>query len=343
MKRWMLPVIALLTSVAVVLSGCSGAGEADPDPSASDFRTIRIGKGISHESEVVAYLYAGVLSHAGYKTEVVDSPDSRTDYVNQMARGDENSVDVTPDYSGNLLLDLTDGGAKNPQATATPTASESDANDPRASMTPSTTPTPSPAFNIHGMSSSDISSTLPKVLPEGVTTFNTATAENKDALVVNQITAAKYKLSTIDDLAAHCKELKFGVPSGFKDKAYGSKGLQSLYGCEPGSYQEEDDQEKLSGQLADGSVGVADLFTASAAVKDNGYVVLEDPKANFIAQQVVPVARSKELPSPAKNAINDLSGKLGTGDLEFLNRLTTGDRPISAKDAARFWLKENDS
>lgn len=339
MKRWMLPVLALVATLAVVLSGCSGSGAVKADPSASDYKTIRIGKGISHETEVIAYLYAGVLKKAGYTTEVVDSPTNRKDYVDQMATGDDSSIDVTPDYSGNLLLALTDGGTRNPQATASPAAS--DGSDPKASYTPSSTPTSSGSFNVHGMSSSDISSTLPKILPDSVTTLNSSTAENKDALVVSQITAAKYKLSTIDDLEEHCKDLKFGVPSGFEDKAYGSKGLQSLYGCQPREYQHEDDQDKLSDHLADGSVDVADLFTASAAIKDNNYVVLEDPKANFIAQQVTPVVRKDELPDSAKDALNGLSGTLGTGDLEFLNRLTTGTGPISTQDAANFWLKEN--
>lgn len=341
MKRWILPILAMMAALVTVLSACSGGGEATPDPSASDFRTIRIGKGTTHESEVIANLYAGVLQKSGYSTEVVDSPDDRLDVVNQMAKGDENSVDLVPDYSGNLLLSLTDGGRKNPKATASPSSDQSDASDPRASKSATPTPSPSAAFNVHGMSSSDISSTLPKVLPDGVTTLNASSAENKDALVVNQITAAKYKLSTINDLAEHCQDLKFGVPNGFEDTSYGNKGLNELYGCAPNNFKHEDDQEKLSNDLDDGSIDVADLYTASAVVKDNNYVVLEDPKANFIAQEVVPVVRSGELPDSAKSAVNDLSAKLGTGDLVFLNRLTTGDKPISPKDAADFWLKEN--
>lgn len=342
MKRWFVAVVAVLAALTVVLTGCSGGEGSTSDPSASEHRPIRIGKGLTHESETLAYLYAGALRDAGYKTEVIDSATSREQYVGDMKVGGDSSPDVVPDYSGNLLLGLTHGGKDNPQASATPSPTESSGIDPRASASVTPSPTPTADFNVHGMSSSDITATLPKVLPDGVGTLNASSAENKDALVVNRITAAKFKLSTISDVAEKCQELTFGVPKDFPSKTYGEKGLRDLYGCSPKKFVEVDNQEDLANQLASGQVDVADIFSASAAIPDNNYLVLEDPKANFVAQQVIPVVRKDELPDSARDAINSLSGKLATADLIFLDRLTTGDQPISAEDAANFWLKEND-
>lgn len=340
-KRWSVSILALVASLAVVLTGCSGGNGVTSDPSASEYRTIRIGKGVSQETETIAYLYAGILRDAGYKTEVIDTPKNREEYVRTMNDGGDSSPDIVPDYSGNLLLDLTHGGKDNPQATATPTPSESDGTNPRASASATPTPTPTAAFNIHGMSSSDISATLPKVLPKEVTTLNASSAENKDALVVNRITAAKYKLSTIADLTGQCKNLTFGVPTGFPAKTYGAQGLKDLYGCTPKKFVEVDSQEDLSHKLAAGEVDVADIFTASGSIPENNYLILEDPKANFVAQQVTPIIRESDVPDSAKDAINSLSGKIGTSDLVFLDQLTSGDQPISSEDAASFWLREN--
>lgn len=322
--------LAVLGAVlALLLTACGQAHDVTPDPSASTFGTVRIGKGPTRETEIIAWLYADNLKKAGYSTEVVDTGSTRADYLARMKDSGDRAVDITPDYTGNLLLHLTDGGTTNPLATASATPS------PSASASASAT-----GLNVRGMSSSDITSTLDRVLAPSLTIYDAAKAENKDALVVTQATAAKYGLSTINDLAKHCKDLTFGVPSGFPDQAYGTEGLKKLYGCQPGSYVTQDDQEKLSDALATDQVQVADLFSASSEIKDNNYVVLEDPQADFIAQQVVPVVRANTLPSSARDAVNNVSGMLGSNDLVFLDQLITGDDAISPEEAARFWLEQ---
>ncbi|MCP3424845.1 ABC transporter substrate-binding protein [Rothia sp. AR01] len=319
MKRRIIAPLALLTTTLLLTAtGCGGEQEVSQDPSASDYGTVRIGAGINAETEAVANIYAGVLEQAGYETEVVPTGDTRDDYLDAMLSPDGDPIQITPDYSGNLLLHVTQDGTVNPQEGG------------------------AAALNVTGMSSGDILSTLPRVLPEGLGTLNAASAENKDALAVTRVTAAEYGLSTIRDLAEHCGELSFGVPSGFEQRSYGAAGLSSLYDCVPQRFESVDDQEELVDRLTEGGVDVADVYTASAAIPENNLVVLEDPQVNFIAQQVLPVVQADELPASARDAVNSASGRLNTADLVFLNRLMTGDDAVSAADAADFWLREGD-
>ena len=121
-----------LSSVGLLaaLSGCGGTGEIQEDPQAAEFGTIKISKGLSQETETVANIYAQALQEAGYSVEIVDTGDTREDYLNAMGgleepeastasasptgitpSADPATVDLTPDYSGKLLYELTDDGA----------------------------------------------------------------------------------------------------------------------------------------------------------------------------------------------------------------------------------------
>ena len=337
-SRRIVRLLCLAGALLLLLTGCGGTDEITPDPSASAFGTVRIGRGTSAETGVIAEIYARTLRDAGYTVEVVDGG-TRQEYLSAMAEGGDQAPLITPDYTGALLLHLTDDGARNPSVTEAPTPSVSAAASGAASASVGPTPTPT-GLNVQGMSPGDISSTVDRVLPRQLSTLDPASAENRDALVVTRATAAKYELSSISDLAAHCGKLRFGTPPGFAERSYGTAGLRRLYDCSPGRYVEQSDPSRLVDELADATVDVADIPTASAAIGQNGFVVLEDPQADFIAQQVVPVVRADTLPSSAVDALNTVSGKLSTSDLTFLDQLMSGPDAVSAQDAAAFWVQE---
>jgi osmoprotectant transport system substrate-binding protein len=69
-------------------------------------------------------------------------------------------------------------------------------------------------------------------------------------------------------------------------------------------------------------------------------VVLDDPKNNFIAQQVVPLVRTDTVTDKAKSVLNAVSKQLTTDDLVNLNRAVSGNHKQSPADAAKAWLKE---
>ncbi|MFW0107794.1 glycine betaine ABC transporter substrate-binding protein [Rothia sp. P7181] len=387
------PWLATLATCAIALSGCSTPTKITADPSAPTYGKIRISTGISEETALIATIYSQALQEAGYTTELVDTGTDRAGYLKAMEQeqtpeptpennedipyNDPSTVDITPDYSGNLLLYLTNDGKfspayiqqerqkiseENPNAMYTygwgendqaageesvPTAQEYDPNldqlTPQNNETPSqSTPTPTPTptgLNAKGLSDNEIINAIKQVLPFGLSTLKPASAQNRDALVITKATAAKYQLKSLADIAQHCKELTLGAPESFKHRSYGLQALERYYHCVPKNFRPINSQEKLSEELASDNVHIADIFSASATIEDNAYTVLEDPAGIFISQQIVPIVRAEELPQSAREAIDSVSSRLSSTDLTEFNRLTSGQGAISNEDVAKFWLK----
>ncbi|MGX1160237.1 osmoprotectant transport system substrate-binding protein [Pseudarthrobacter sp. SLBN-100] len=256
---------------------------------------------ISAESQIIAELYAGVLSAAGVTATTKPNIGSREVYFKAVQDG---SVDVVPDYTGNLLLHV----------------------DKEATE----------------ISADDIAKALPDKLPDGLAVLDAAKAENKDAMVVTKATAEKYQLKSIEDLAKVCSEIVVGAPATFGERAYGLPGLKKNYNCEPKKLEPFSDgggPVTLKALLED-QVQVADIYTTTPSIADNDLVVLEDPKNNFIAQQVIPLYNKAKMTDKAKEALNSVSRILTTEDLINLNRAVSGSQKQGAKEAAAAWLKD---
>ncbi|HEU5108244.1 MAG TPA: glycine betaine ABC transporter substrate-binding protein, partial [Micromonosporaceae bacterium] len=70
----------------------------------------------------------------------------------------------------------------------------------------------------------------------------------------------------------------------------------------------------------------------------NNFVVLEDPKNNFAAQNVVPLINASKASDEVKQVLNAISAKLDTKTLIELNgKLSAPDKPDASKVAAD-WL-----
>jgi len=105
--------------------------------------------------------------------------------------------------------------------------------------------------------------------------------------------AKKWNLKTIADLAAHSPDVKFGAPSEFQTRTEGLPGLKAKYGLDiaPNNFVAISDGggPATVRALIDGTVTAADIFSTSPAIPQNKLVVLEDPKNNFLAANVVPL------------------------------------------------------
>lgn len=218
----------------------------------------------------------------------------------------QGSVSVVPDYSGNLLQYFDD------QATAS-TAEE-------------------------------IMTALRKTVPDGLQVLDPSPAEDKDALVVTQETAAKYHLASLEDLGKVCSDLKIAGPPEFQERAYGLPGLKAKYGCVPAKFSPINDSggPLTVKALMDDQVQVADIFTTTPAIEKNDLVVLEDPKNNFLAQQAIPLIRRDQVPEAAQAVLNKVSRTLTTEDLIRLNDRVSGDEKASTVQAAKDWVSEKD-
>ncbi|WP_457974204.1 ABC transporter substrate-binding protein [Arthrobacter sp. D1-17] len=298
--------LAAGAGIALALSACGGGGDPLSGPttsagSAPAGGSLVVGSADFPESQTIAEIYAGALNAAGITTTTKPNIGSREIYFKAVQDG---SVDVVPDYSGNLLSHV----------------------DPEAPE----------------VSAEDVYKALPEKLPEGLGVLEPAKAENKDAMVVTKATAEKHQLKSIEDLAKVCKDFTMAAPATFETRPYGFPGLKKNYGCELKALKPFSDgggNLTLQALLKD-EVQVADIYTTTPSIADNDLVVLEDPKSNFKAQQVLPLYNSAKMTDKAKEALNNVSRILTTGDLINLNRAVSGDQKQSAKDAAAGWLKE---
>ncbi|MGN7249662.1 MULTISPECIES: ABC transporter substrate-binding protein [unclassified Arthrobacter] len=298
--------LAAGVGVALALSACSSGNPlSSPSTSATGGATsggsLVVGSADFPESQIIAEIYAGALTAAGVTATTKPNIGSREIYFKAVQDG---SVDVVPDYSGNLLSHV------DAQA---------------AEVTPE-----------------DIVKALPGKLPKGLAVLEPSKAEDKDAMVVTKATAEKYQLKSIEDLAKVCKDLTMAAPATFETRSYGFPGLKKNYGCELKALKPFSDgggNLTLQALLSD-EVQVADIFTTTPSIADNDLVVLEDPKNNFKAQQVLPLYNDAKVTDKAKEALNNVSKTLTTEDLINLNRAVSGSQKQNAKDAAAAWLKD---
>ncbi|WP_200962816.1 glycine betaine ABC transporter substrate-binding protein [Rothia mucilaginosa] len=386
MNRLTLTRRAALTSLALMplLAACRN-NDATPqvDPSASSYGTLRIGYGALREMRAVAHVYARALRQIGYSVELVDTDNSRATALRglmvpsansatptaTLPDDEENStavveaLDLVIDYSGDLLLYLTDDGKISPAAAqneriaasvsasaqaagvtlppaATPTAEESTASahatDGTASPTASSTRSADP-INLRAMSTTDMTNAISRILPEELMLLNGASATNKDVLVTTRAVSARHKLNSLANLRDVQSSLVFSIPTGYSSGTYGVDSLRSLYRYRVHDPKIQDDPAERVNALTADTVQVTLLHSCDSAIDDNRLVTLEDPSTALLQQQLVPIIR-RTLPDSARTAINRVSSTLDTGNLSFLLRLTSGSNPIADDDAAQFIL-----
>ena len=387
MNRLTLTRRAALTSLALMplLAAC-GSNDTTPhvDPSASSYGTLRIGYGALREMRAVAHVYARALRQVGYSVELVDTDNSRATALRGLMVPSANSatptatlpddeetsstaavesLDLVIDYSGDLLLYLTDDGKISPAAAqneriaasvsasaqaagvtlppaATPTAEESTASahatDATASPTASSTRSADP-INLRAMSTTDMTNAISRILPEELMLLNGANATNKDVLVTTRAVSARYKFSSLANLRDVQSSLAFSIPTGYSSGTYGVDSLRSLYRYRVHDPKIQDNPAERVNALTADTVQVTLLHSCDSAIEENRLVTLEDPSTALLQQQLVPIIR-RTLPDSARTAINRVSSTLDTGNLSFLLRLTSGSNPIADDDAAQFIL-----
>ncbi|MDN3482202.1 ABC transporter substrate-binding protein [Arthrobacter sp. APC 3897] len=303
-----LTVLAGGITLALGLAGCSGGGgdplaSESPSESAASgaAETIVVGSADFPESSTLAEIYAGALNGAGIPAETKLGIGSREVYLPALEDG---SIDLIPEYSGALLVGV----------------------DPDTEL----------------VDAGEIVDALPDALPEGLVILEPSDAENKDAMVVTKATAEKYSLESIEDLAEVCDQLTLAAPAEFAERAQGLAGLKDKYGCEFKEFTPIGDSGgplTVDALLKD-DVQVADIYTTTPAIEENDLVVLEDPKQNWPAQQVVPLASSQAVNDQAAEVLNKVSAELTTEDLIELNQAVSGDQKMDPSEAARMWLEE---
>lgn len=257
-----------------------------------------VGSQAYYSNEILAELFAQVLEQAGFSVDRQYQIGQREVYLPELEAGD---IDVMPEYLGNLLQNY----------------------DPDAESG-------APA---------DINTTLADALPDGLRLLNFAEATDQDSYSTTGEFAQEHGLVSIADLAKVNEELKIAANSEFEVRPYGPEGLKAVYGVDVTVVPVEDSGGPLTVQaLLDGDVQLADLYTSDPAIAANSFVILEDPEALILPQNVVPVVTDK-IDDTAAAAINGVIAALGIDDLIELNRRSVEDQAKSA-DIASKWLQE---
>ena len=303
MLRTKMTLGAVVAAAALAVTACGGSSNpaststGGGSKSTAPTDTIVVGSANFQENVILADIYAEALKAKGVKVSSKLNIGSREAYVPGLKDG---SIDLIPDYSGNLLLFL------DKNATA--------------------------------ISADDIATALKTAVPSSLTVLDKAAAEDKDAIVVSKDTAAKYHLTSIADLAKVASKLTFGGPPEMKTRSYGVPGFKKNYGVVFGTYKTLDAGGPLSeNALKNGQVDAADIFTTDPLIKKNGWVTLADPKNNFIAQNVLPLINKAKATATVTGALNAVSAVLTTQDLIDLRTKVEVDKqdPVAA---AKEWL-----
>jgi osmoprotectant transport system substrate-binding protein len=299
------------TAVVAALTMTACGGSSDPlsntpaqQPGGTSTGTVGkpdkiiVGSANFPESALLAEIYAAALSAKGITIEKKLNIGNREAYYPGLTDG---SIDLIPEYTGVLLQHI------NKSATET--------------------------------SADDVYGALQKALPANLTVLQKSTAEDKDAIVVTKDTAAKWSLKAISDLKSHEGEVIFGGPPEIQRRADGLPGFKKNYDLAFKEFKALDAGGPLTvDALKTGAIQAGDLFTTDPAIKANNFVVLEDPKNNFAAQNVVPLIVKAKASDEVKQTLDAVSAKLSTDTLiELLTKLSAPDKPDAAKVAAD-WL-----
>lgn len=295
-------VAAIAVGAMTALAGCSSGNPLEnPSTASSASDTVTIGSAAFPENEIIAEIYAQALEANGVTVKKSLNIGQRKVYLAALQDG---SIDVIPEYSGNLLQNY------DPESTA--------------------------------KSSEDVYAALNDALPKGFEVLDQSKAEDKDSYNVTKDFSEKNKVTSLADLKGLGIPLTVGGNPELDTRPYGIPGLKSVYGVSDATLLPISDSggPLTVKALQEGSVQLADIFTTSPAIKANGFVTLKDPESMIVAQNVVPLVNSKKATDTVKKVLNTVSSALTTEDLVALNTQVSGDEKVQAEQAAKEWLAD---
>ena len=297
--------LALLAALIVLLAtACGSSNPLGGGAVSGDLKSIKVGSADFPESKIIAEIYAQALSANGFTVAKQFGIGSRETYIPAVK---DHSIDLIPEYTGNLLQYF------DPKTTAT--------------------------------ASDDVELALARVLPGDLSILTPSPAADTDTVAVSAETAKKWNLKTIGDLAQHSAQVKFGAPSEFLQRTEGLPGLKAEYGLDiaPANFVAISDGggPATVRALVDGTVTAADIFSTSPAIVQNNLVVLDDPKHNFLAANVVPLVASQKKSNLLKTVLDSVSAKLTTKALIDMNTAVSGNSGVDADQAAKKWVQDN--
>jgi osmoprotectant transport system substrate-binding protein len=293
-RRGRASLVAVAVIAALAVSACSSSSStssttAGGTPSSSSSSSgagnplapsasgsVVVGSANFPENELIAEIYILGLQGKGIKVTPKLNIGAREVYYPQIEKG---AISIIPEYNGTLLT-----VAVNPKATAKTTT--------------------------------DVDAALTADLPSSLEVLNPAPAQDSDSITVTAATAAKYHLTSIADLKPYASTMVLGAPPEFKTRSDGIAGLTATYGLTFKSFSPLDESGPITlAALTDGKVQAADVFTTTPQIISDHLVTLTDPKFNFAAQNVIPLAYKAAITPAIESTLNAIDAKLTTSAL----------------------------
>ncbi|MFC0359156.1 glycine betaine ABC transporter substrate-binding protein [Kytococcus schroeteri] len=291
---------ALATISALTLAACGGDPTQDPGATEEGAASkVTIGSGNFTESTILAEVYAKALQDEGVEVEKKLEIGSRETYLPALQDG---SIDLIPEYIGTLAAYF----------------------DKELTVT----------------DADEVYAALEKSLPEGLEVLEYSEAENADNVVVTRATADEQGLEKISDLEGKAGDMTLGGPPEWKERAQGVPGLKKVYGLEFAKFRELSAGGNVTAQaLENGQIDAANIFTTDPSIVQKDFVILEDDKDLFSAQNVVPLLSSEVADDAVSESLNKVSSELTAEDLAQMQiDVTDGKTP---EEVASAWVEEN--
>jgi osmoprotectant transport system substrate-binding protein len=307
-------VLAGLLALSLLGAAC---GDDDDDDAATDEDTsaadvpdgpaISIGAQDFGESLILSEIYAGALTDAGYDASTTEVGGFRDLLFGAFESGD---VNMAIDYVASELEFLNDGA---------------------------------------GQATSDVNTTLaalePLLEPMGIVAGAPSAAVDTNAFVITQETSDSLGITTLSDLAEKGADLTLGAPPDCESNGFCIPGLLRVYGVDFTANFTPLDFGVIPDSLDEGAIdiGVVGSTDGRLADESTGWVLLEDDKGMFAADNVFPIVSQEVVDAYGDDLISlldDVSGALTTDDLIDMNKRYDVDRD-DADAIAADWLADN--
>lgn len=300
------PFVALVAALALLVAACGDddtSTDAGGDVEVPDGPDIVIGAQDFGESKILAEVYGGALSAAGYP-------------VSQQALGgfrdivytsfDSGEINFTAEYAASTLEFLNDFAGE----------ASSDVAD-------------------------TVDKLQTQLGERDLVALEASDAVDSNAFVVTQETADELGLTKVSDLTEDlrlggppdCEENASCIPG--LQEVYGidlSSNFVPLDGGGP----------LTVAALREGEIDVAILFSTNGVIADEDWVVLEDDEGLINADNIIPVTTQAVVDAYGDdfaNLVNEVSAALTTEELTELNRRFDIDKE-DADDVAASWLAD---
>ena len=275
--------------LAVLCVACTGSGNHDPpggpQEAARPGTTITVGAFNFPESVLLAHVYADALAAQGIPARVSPNLGTRELVEPALMNG---LVQMVPEYAGSALGFLSLG-----QQPASPDA----------------------AATYQALTRT--------VRSRGLVAARPAPAQNTNAIVVTEATAARYHLHSIGDLADVAPDLVFGGPPECQERANCLPGLERVYGLRFKGFAPTDAGGPLTLQaLASHQVNVGLLFTTDPSIRARHLVILADDRRLQPAENVTPLVHRATVDRYGPRllaALDAVSARLSTETLRRLD------------------------